>query len=332
MKISKRFVKITASLLGLSLIMTLLGILLYFIIPNDTWPNKRVSYNLVENNQLEEHWSRSNLFAPSETPMAAAKKKIFVVGTFNRPGNTVVLAFDGTTGNLLWKSRKPDSHSLTGLFATSSALYAGSIGSGRITAYDLDTGQILWSKRMPGARYIRRFQVVENLIYVVSSSGKHLVEAHTGDVLYTFTGTPSQTTLRGMVEELALPSLSQIELEYFDDATFTEGVKIIKSGDDVQAHDRQTGIRLWEIEGVISNVTIAAETVYLLTVDRKLLGLDLYSGKTVALAQFKPSSIDSDTVVNSFATAYYVAVDEDAKLLYAFLGNGGQLFAFKIDS
>ncbi len=336
MRNREQLVKAIIGIMGLSLLIALVGVLIRVIIPTDSWPDKRVSYSVVKTNGvLEELWSQSNLFATSHMPccplMAAAKGKVFIVGRFDRPGNTAVLAFDGASGALLWRSNRSDGDA--GLFATSSALYTGSYGVGRIVAHDLDTGQILWSSRMPRARYIKRFRVIDNLIYVLSSSGHHFVRADTGKILQTFTGPPTAAILEEVATELVLTSTTQIKPEYFEEAVFAEDVMIIQSGGDVWAVDHQTRDIVWETEEtVISNVAATGSAIYLLTIDRKLLGFDPRNGEVMASVQFEPSSFEfgSTSAVNAFATAYYVAVDADAGLLYAFLGNGAQMFAFRI--
>jgi hypothetical protein len=76
-------------------------------------------------------------------------------------------------------------------------------------------------------------------------------------------------------------------------------------------------------------VAATETTLYLITKDRKLLGLDTRSGQIISSIQFKviPSTLNN---VRYSTGGYYVAVDQDAGLVYAYLGDSQQLFAFKI--
>jgi outer membrane protein assembly factor BamB len=294
------------------------------------WSNYLVRYDITKNDEgLEFLWSKENLFADYGA-MSAAKEKVFIFGNIDQPTNLVLLAFNSKDGTLLWRTSPPYYNTLTSLKAMPSALYVGSNGNGHITAYNLDDGQTLWSTSMPGARYSIVLEIVDNIIYVVSSSGYHLIQADNGEVIETFSKPLSSEDVQKMLK-LASTTAQQINPEYFSKDIFTRDKKLVLSDSGIlQVFDRQTGKLLWEKAGVIGDIAVTESTVYLLSLEYKLLGLDLKNGNVINEVQFSQTAPAITDSQYGFIMRYYVAVDENANLLYAFLGNGGQLFAFKI--
>lgn len=294
-----------------------------------TWPDERVMYRVKESNStLQELWSLSNLFAVAPDAMTAVKQKVFIEGRFEQPGETEVLALNGRNGALLWRSDEYE-YSLVKLSATPFALFSGSTGNGTMRAHDLNTGGLIWVHPMPEARYIGGFNVVDDLIYVVSSSGYHLLKADTGEILETFSEPPTSTTLQTVVARSGLAiAAHEINVNYFWANAFTEDLFFIRSAGEVWAHDLQTGNPLWSIEDVISNIVATDSAVYLLTKDRRLLELEASTGEVTNIVQFEPQP--TETSGWAFANAFYVAVDEKAGAIHVFLGDGAQLFAFEL--
>lgn len=292
------------------------------------WKETLVSYRVVESNGvLENIWSRSSLFVNENRGVClpfivAGQEKVFVIGEFDQAEDDTVLALNASDGTQAW--RYDNWYGFTGLFLTSTTLYSGSSGNATLTAYDLDTGHIFWSRSMlPWSRYIRCFRVSNDLIYVETNTARYLIDANSGKVLQTFDQVLSSQALEELATQFGLPP-EQIQQEYFEKAVF-DGDVIIKDG---EAIDRQTGDLLWKIDGVISNVAAMNSVVYLLTKDRKLLGLKSRTGEVTASVQFEP--IPTTVRNHGFDQAFYVAVDAEAGMVYTFLGDGAELFAFKV--
>jgi len=298
--------------------------------PKDKWWEDRISYQIVEvNGALEELWSHSALFVDKRGGLClsfivAADKKVFIIGNFDQPGSETLIALDALKGTLLWSNNSSDNSQYTGLSVTSNFLYSGSNWKPTIRAYDLDTGEVLWSKRLSG-RYIPCFRVIENLIYVETNNDRYLIQADTGKALHNFDRTVTAEEAHRLVGQLGGDPMAQTKLEYFEDVVLTE--EMLFRG--ARAIDRQTGELLWEFKGrIISNVGVTPSTVYLITQDRKLLGLDARNGEVITWVQFDP--IPATVGTHGYDNAFYVAADEEAGIVYAFLGDGAQLFAFRI--
>jgi glucose dehydrogenase len=127
----------------------------------------------------------------------------------------------------------------------------------------------------------------------------------------------------------------QINVRYFlRGAEFSDEVifdRIGRGSGYIKAIDRETEEILWETEkNVISNVAATKSTAYFLTLDGRLVGLDARSGEIVTTVEFEPAPFILNGP-NANAGGYFVAVDEDAKMLYVQLGDSYQLFAFRIE-
>jgi outer membrane protein assembly factor BamB len=335
----KQIVKMIIGVTGISLLLVLLFAMLqlsFAII--DLWPYWRVSYRVTKNSgtTLEELWSQSNFFVASGRPcplIAAAGGKLFFSGDFKWPPSGAIYALDEANGSLLWrKNGYGGVNSFSCFRATPTGLYVGSNGNGRITKYDIDTGEIFWSERIPGARSAGSFRIDDQLIYSVSSNGRHFLRADTGEILQTVTtATLTPTILQEIANQMDFTSTNQIRPELFKTSIFTKDVVIHhQGGGRVNAENRQTEELLWERNDVASNVAVTESAVYLLTSNYQLLKLDLQTGKIIAFVQFEQNSSGTVDSGNSYANTNNVILDEDTDILYITLGAGAQLFAFKI--
>ncbi len=325
-----KLVKVTIFIIAGLLFLYLQRFLAVPTLLDKKWESDLISYKIVESNGiLDNIWSHSNLFVNENRGsclpfIVAGQEKVFVIGEFGHPESDTIIALTATDGTTVWRDDNLYGFSFTGLFLTSSTLYSGSAGNATLTAYDSDTGQILWSKStLPWSRYISCFWVNNNLIYVETNNAHYLVQADSGRVLQEFDQSLTAEDIHELAFQLGL-SFEQIQQEYSRNVVFV-GPVIIKDG---KAFDRQTGEFLWKIDGIISNIAATESIVYLLTKDRKLLGLDPDTGEVKASVQFRP--IPTSIGNHGFDNAFYVAIDEEAGLVYAFLGDGAELFAFRV--
>jgi outer membrane protein assembly factor BamB len=291
-------------------------------------------YRLAEVNPgLKELWLRADIVVPNSAASSVATRGMFfIVGSLAQTKWKIpaILAFEASNGSLLWQGK----HSLafaSALYATPSTLYAGR--SNQLTAYDPRTGQTLWSNTLPSARNITHIYTVDNIIYVESTPGVyHLVQADTGEVLKTFKELPTATTLQDLKMQVeTLPLAASLNPEYFRGIALTRKTKFYyKYPNGVKAIDIASGHTLWEIErGVVSTIAATEQAAYLLTQEGKLLRVNLGNGEPVTLIQFEPRSFPySDP--QGYIYVYLVAVDANAGLLYVYLGNSQQLFAFSL--
>jgi outer membrane protein assembly factor BamB len=246
--------------------------------------------------------------------MAAANGVLAYVGRKERSLSQEVLVLDAKDGKtVLWRTDGPGMGP-NKLYATSSALYIGSSGDGKVADYDWQTGEELWSKSFLFQRTVTHLQVVNNLVYVeIVSNSKFLLQPDTGKEIWSWVSAPNFNN----------------EYFFLDSKTLTKDIEFSNNSGMIYATDRQTGDILWKTSVPIaySNLAATDAAVYLVTgvpTEVKLLGVEPRSGKIINTVTFEP------TTQANYVGSNQVSVDEDLGILYVFLGASRQLFAFKI--
>lgn len=280
-------------------------------------PEPLVSHHIVGRDKyLQEEWSRSGAFlGTNHMSFDAAAGRLLALGTFEPNRSITINAINGTDGELIWHT-KYDSRLVT-LSVTRTRVYVGTRGGAQVRAYDMETGDKIWTKRFFAASVIEYLDNYDGKLYVSTSDDKYYV-------LQADTGEPTQDLGDGwQINEKYLAIGDKI----------TKDVIFERRGDGlgyIAAIDKKTEELLWESEkDVISNIAATESTAYFLTLDGRLVGLDALSGDIVATVKFEPAPF----ILNgpdAIAGGYFVAVDEDEKMLYAQLGDSFQLFAFKL--
>ncbi len=296
------------------------------------WSGSVINHKVSKSDlSLRELWSKSNVFAGSTSgKLTAAQGLLFINGSLEQTQPDTVLALDGEKGTLRWKYEDKNLDAV--LSATSSTLYIGFGGTGQLGAYELQTGQPYWVKRLPNSRSVIRLFVVDHLVHVESTNHIfHLVQVDTGEILQTYTAPTVATVQAAQVQLQVISPTLQIEPEFFQDSTFITNEMIFEQRNDtIRAVNRQTKEFLWErTEKTVSNIVTTNSTLYMLTLDGKLVGIDIYNGQLVTSVQFEPSPFIRYNPEGQIRN-YYIAVDMDKKLLYALLGDSRQLFAFQV--
>lgn len=273
------------------------------------WPEPLTTHQVIENDSsLEELSSISNIFIEANqiSVLSATKKMIFVIGSLSPIETVHLLALDSLDGSMIWSLHDHPAS----LDVTSSALYVGSTST--VTSYDLDTGEINWSTWIPFTRNFSRIYVKDDFIYTFETTGhNYLINTKTGKVTQ---GSGNQ--------------------EFFEtNAIFTDRTKFLyyPLSNSVEAISRENGKILWQIESeVISNIVVNGGMVYFLTIGGKLVGVDPQTGEILETILFDPNPFTLYNPEELMTSGYYVAIDKDENLLYAYLGDSNQLFAFKI--
>ena len=282
--------------------------------------------------RLSEMWSRSDIYAGSTSQkMTANQGMLFVNGSLEQTEPDTILAFDGLTGRLLWQFS--DKNLTAKVYATSKALYVGFGGTGKLGAYNLHTGEPYWVTRLPKSRSIIRLYANESIVYTESTDRVfHLIEADTGQILHMFTGAatpPTVQAVEGVVQKVVTSTI-QFEPEFYGDELFIEKTKFRIQDEVIRAIDRQTNELLWQTkQDRISHIAVTESTIYFLTLDGRLLGLNSREGELLYSVQFVPAPFIR-YAPEGYARSYYIAVDEDKGLVYALLGDSRQVFTFKI--
>lgn len=293
-----------------------------------------VAYRVIDRDpMLAEQWTRSDVFVDNYanrggSHMVAAQGVVIMRGKLIPTAEFPLFALAATDGSLRWHL----DDFASSLFATASVLYVGDYRE--IRAYDPRTGGLLWiSDQLPvRARNVSYLLVDDNLIYAESQMA-HLLRANTGEVVLNI-----DKDGYGGIKEVLRQTNTQVPAEFFDhftDATLTRDTQFIRGVAEfrggVRAIDRPTGKILWERPtGVLSNVAATESVLYFLTFDRQLLGLDTRTGEVVTAVQFEASPLPNSEADRGLTGGYYVAVDAEAGMVYAYFGDSAQLFAFKI--
>ncbi len=345
-------------MIGIVLIVVLIGLLKdrrdIFGLEDPIQPPSAI-HEVVENSgNLEQLWSRSTIFVRPDyigLLMDASEGMLFILGSLTQTEPETILAFNSGNGEILWQG---GSGTESALNANSSALYVGSSGLGRVTAYNLHSGQVSWSERLSNTRSVRRIYIFDDLLQVSASFENFLLlRADSGEIVQRFNHKleqdffliidqimfvqqPTLTVLQAI--DLQTDSLiweADVEQAYYQGPVFTADVILIRTRrhglGSVYAIDRRTGSILWRTkEDIISNLAATDSIVYALTLDGKLLGLNLHTGEEVASVKFDPSPFAINEPGTPVVGGYHVAADNDEGLVYVTLGDSAQLFAFRI--
>lgn len=97
---------------------------------------------------------------------------------------------------------------------------------------------------------------------------------------------------------------------------------------EITATDEVRGNQIWSSGRLYAITRIATSPlgVFALDSDGKLLRFGPTDGAKNQVVQFEPAP----TLRNGYAFGYYVAIDSDNQLLFVYLGDSAQLFAFHI--
>lgn len=266
-----------------------------------------------DNSRLNLLWSQSNVPGAKNYvffEMAATNGVLFYIGSKEQGILKEVKAVDGKDGTtVLWHTSGPGSGSPRVLYATPSAIYIGGVGA--VAAYDILTGGQFWSKSFPFQRNIIYLQVINDLVYVEATSGsRFLLQADSGE---------------GIVNWKVHPNFRE---EYFQDKILTVDTEFSLASGHIDAIDENTGSILWQ-EDTSSNVVVTQSEVYAVMArnnELKLVGFQPRSGEVDVTIKFEPY------ISHPYPyPPFHIAVDEQTDMLYVFLGDSNQLFAFKIE-
>jgi len=261
-------------------------------------------------------WVRSDLSIPRGAPtsdgrptfkvdMAATDGVLCFIQSIDGSIFTEVAAIDVSDGQtVLWQGT--DIASPVILEAHSGVVYVG--GNGNVGAYHIQTGEKIWSRAFLFQRNIDHLRSVDGLVYVKTvGTTQYLLHADTGKKA-----------------KLSSKAFNPI---YFQNKSMINEVEFGLGPRQIYARNILTNEILWQGDG-ISNAIVTNDVVYLITGDTQelfLIGLNPQSSQPVMLVAFEP------TLSTLYAyTPHRLALDEDRGILYVFLGDSNQLFAFKI--
>ena len=284
-------------------------IVLVFIVANVMKPPSNDSYlwaSPVTSHKatVPELWSLSDIYIDDnwhQPLISANNNKLIVLGSNNNTQAESVLAFDGTSGQPIWSV---DYRGIT-ITTTESKVIVG--GASRVIALDIQNGSTLW-----GASVLSNVVDIipkDDRLYIYGVSvRKYILDVSNGSVLEIFEEPYS-------IEEE--PSIGDIAY------TFDGNNNII-------ATDKPNNQVLWRNQAnAVSNLAVTPTFIYALGDDGSLLRFDTQTGQKESWLLFAPTSfVARSEQTTSFA--YYVAIDISTNILFVYLGDGAQLFAFQM--
>ena len=253
---------------------------------------------------VAEIWSLSEIYINTNLQplITALDNKLIVMGSDDLSQRSSIMAFEGDSGDVIW--RVPyDGISIS---STASKVIVG--GAGQVMALDGETGSVLWNTfvRSNVTRIIPR----DDRLYIFGAATNryYILEANRGNILDKLEGTYT------IDQE---PSLGNIA--YLRDGN-----------GGVFAVNKLNGQEVWRNEAnAISNLAVTPSFVYALSQDGNVLRLDSQTGYKESLPIFTsaPFILSSEQTVEF---PFYVTVDTHTNILFVYLGDSAQLFAFQL--
>jgi outer membrane protein assembly factor BamB len=253
---------------------------------------------------LQELWRRNEIFIgeDQQSNLVAGDGKVFILGSDERKTVSKIMAFDAVTGALLWSTRE---YIGTALIFREGHLLVGGIGE--VISFNPADGSRIWTKKLPLGRSVLRLYFIDEVVYADMGTRYFIMSPQTGEILREVHGS-----------------------DFEDEPPFwlnpPNGWETFLGGR-ISLH-RATGWVHWDAEeNLISKAAFNQSKLFALTEDGQLLQIDLTTDITTRLVLFKPTPFmlqnERGNILN-----YYVS--GDANYLFAYLGDSGQLFAFKL--
>ena len=177
-------------------------------------------------------------------------------------------------------------------------------------------------------RNVTNLLVRENILYVDAVSDNYfLFDTDTGNIL---------KTIPYVVDKAPNPvipiwSNHHMNLQFVGNVGFFQTpTDFPKDKGDITATDEVSGNQIWSSGLFYAATRIAASPlgVFVLDSDGKLLRFGPTDGERNQVIQFGPASTLRNE--DEYTYGYYVAVDSDNRLLFVYLGDSAQLFAFQL--
>lgn len=316
--------------------------------PNYTWPGAIATHEVAATNSLGLLWERSEVivrYTWSSSPLVAASSgRVFFLGRIGRDGKDGIYALSAEDGQLLWQR---EAISLWNLAATQDGLYVGDSGiTARISRHDLETGELEWRRYFLGNSVLSL--IVEDdlvstyfnpdLYRVLSGEDGRVIRRQKSETPI-YLSTKKETYLRPYLNVLRAKKAGTRkviwETEIYGDILqppiFARDQIFIRTGQgELYAIDRISGEIQWGMEEVfVSNIAVGQDAVYGVIKEGRLIGLDKQTGELIAFVEFSPAPF----VVGggSRVDGYYIAFDPETNVVFAFLGDSQQLFAFRTE-
>lgn len=277
------------------------------------WADALTTHTFVQKDasRLELEWVQT-VFNPAfaARQLAATDGKVFFVGSLSQNGNYALIAFESEGGHKLWQVPRANT-----VDVSSEMVYVNN--GGAVVAYTL-TGERVWRTTL-SVRNISDFNWVDGILDVNAGGDFYLLDAVTGELLNSSTDFNHNLA----AYQWLMPTI-------LDGRVFVQDLGMDFSA--ALALDRQSGDVLWRsADNVISNVAATESLAFVITYEDELRILDARTGKPLETIQIEPSINFFDREAQKYKRIYQLAVDQTNQILYVYLGDSNQLFAFKIN-
>ena len=291
-------------------------------------PDKQTSHwiPIVENRQspIPELWEHQgvSIKPDNQHQLVVAQDKLIYIGTDSPDDEPFhVNALDKNTGTKIWQYGTGDEICLA---TSASLIFVG--GVGKVDALNLDDGSIAWTTNLPFTRSVTKLLARDNILYVDTVSANHfLLEIESGKILQSISYPNDNVPIWS---DHLMDFVLEGNIMYFQKHT-----KFPDSETELIAIDNLTDTQLWNVNiPSISRITANSFGAYLLTLDGKLVKFDPRSGDKTDIIQFVPPPILRHYSEKGTARelGYHVAVDTENRLVFVYLGDSTQLFAYHL--
>jgi outer membrane protein assembly factor BamB len=260
------------------------------------------------------------MYPSDHIQMVALGNKLFSIGSASSTEEPKLIALDANTGDILWQYGDAKVNVLA---VSENKLFIGELGGGKVMALDPDTGAIEWSSNHIGN--VTSLLVRDNILYADTiSENYYLFDADTGNILKTI----PYTTGKASNPDIPIWSNHHMSLQFVGNIGFFQTpTDFPTSKGEIIATD-VNGNQIWSSDPFYAATGIATSPlgIFVLDSDGRLLRFNPANGVKNKVILFQPAP----TLRNGYSFGYYVAVDSNKQMLFAYLGDRTQLFAFQI--
>lgn len=186
-----------------------------------------------------------------------------------------------------------------------------------VIAFDERSGQLLWSVGYPGYS----MAIADSKVIVGGETRILALDIQNGNTIWNTYVNAKVIEIMPQDEYLYVRGSSGGR-NYLVNATNGDVVDTIEQGNRIGDYPSLPGIQ----GDIISNVAITQSFVYGLSKDGNLLRLSPETGQQETLTAFTGAPF----VEYEFDFSYYVAVDPKTNILFVYLGDSAQLYAFQL--
>ena len=252
-----------------------------------------------------------------------------------------LVCLESNSGDLLWDKASGVHDEIA---VTSNGIFVTYIGPASLKKYDFQNGNLMWQTSnfngKMGASYL---YIQDDKIEVLFLDEMTATLNFDGEVVQTVDG---ESVLVSKQDEVVIDDGLQPQktgakgvlwkyknVIIYSAPLFTKN-KIFVNNDFTKnefALDRNTGTLLWEIPKILGNFAYSSnrKVVYALRENGELLSIDEDSGKEMVIAKFSAAPFVYTDGVDD--CGYYLSYDEKEHMLFVYIGDSRQLFAFSED-